>query len=74
MITYDILWVSIKKKGLKKQDLVEKYEFSKGLMDNLKHNRSITMTTLNDICNKLDLQPNQVFEYTKDNSEAKNPC
>lgn len=66
MITYDNLWKSLKDKGLKKQDLVERFEFSKGLIDNLNHNRSITMVTLNDICIKLDLTPEQVITYTKD--------
>lgn len=66
MITYDNLWQSLKEKGLKKQDLVDKYEFSKGLIDNLNHNRSITIYTLNEICEKLDLTPAQVLTYSKE--------
>ena len=66
MITYDKLWETLKAKGLKKQDLVDKYDFSKGLMDNLKHNRSITMVTLNDICTKLDINPEDVITFYND--------
>lgn len=66
MITYDKLWETLKIKGLKKQDLVDKYDFSKGLMDNLKHNRSITMVTLNDICTKLDITPEDVITFYND--------
>ncbi len=66
MITYDELWKTLKKKGLKKQHLVDDFGFSKGLMDNLNHNRSITMYTLNEICQKLDISPENVITYTKD--------
>ena len=66
MITYDKLWETLKTKGLKKQDLFDKYDFSKGLMDNLKHNRSITMVTLNDICTKLDINPEDVITFYND--------
>lgn len=66
MITYEKLWETLKEKGLKKQDLVDKYEFSKGLIDNLNHNRSITMLTLNDICTKLRITPDEVLTYKED--------
>lgn len=66
MITYDNLWQTLNDKGIKKQELVDKYNFSKGMIDNLNHNRSITMYTLNEICRILDLTPDQVITYTKD--------
>lgn len=66
MITYDNLWQTLNDRGIKKQELVDKYNFSKGMIDNLNHNRSITMYTLNEICRILDLTPDQVITYTKD--------
>lgn len=66
MITYDNLWQTLNDRGIKKQKLVDKYNFSKGMIDNLNHNRSITMYTLNEICRILDLTPDQVITYTKD--------
>ena len=69
MISYKRLWKTLKAKGLNKQYLVDELGFSKGLMDNLLHNRSITMNTLNDICEKLNITPDQVIEYTKSNNK-----
>ena len=66
MITYNNLWQTLNDRGIKKQELVDKYNFSKGMIDNLNHNRSITMYTLNEICRILDLTPDQVITYTKD--------
>ena len=66
MITYDNLWQTLNDRGIKKQELVDKYNFSKGMIDNLNHNRSITIYTLNEICRILDLTPDQVIAYTKD--------
>ena len=65
MITYDNLWQTLNDRGIKKQELVDKYNFSKGMIDNLNHNRSITIYTLNEICRILDLTPDQVITYTK---------
>ena len=66
MITYDNLWQTLNDRGIKKQELVDKYNFSKGMIDNLNHNRSITIYTLYEICRILDLTPDQVITYTKD--------
>ena len=66
MITYDNLWQTLNDRGIKKQELVDKYNFSKGMIDNLNHNRSITIYTLNEICRILDLTPDQVITYTQD--------
>lgn len=63
MITYDKLWDTLDKLGVKKQDLVDELGFSKGMIDNLNHNRSITMNTLDDICRKLKIEPIDVLTY-----------
>ena len=54
LITFDPLWETMKKKGVTTYTLITKYSFSKGTLDALKHNRSITLATLNDICSILD--------------------
>ena len=66
MITYGPLWETLKKKKLSTYALIKDYAFSKGTLDALKHNRSITMATLNDICNLLDCKPEDVIAYTPD--------
>ena len=55
MINYDVFWQTLKEKNISTYALIYTYGFSKGLIDNLKHNRSITTRTIADICNKLDI-------------------
>lgn len=66
MITYDPLWETMKRKGITTYRLIKEYNFSKGTLDALKHNRNISMTTLNDICNLLDCTPADIIQYIPD--------
>ena len=65
MITFDQLWKTLKTKGISQYDLLNKYDMSRGMLDNLKHDRSITLNTLNDLCNMLDCDITDVIEYKK---------
>ena len=66
MITYEPLWEMLRTKGITTYDLIHKYRMSRGMLDNLKHNRSITTNTLNDLCNMIDCTPSDIIKYTKD--------
>lgn len=66
MITFDPLWKTLNDKGISQYNLIEDYKMSRGMLDNLKHNRSITLNTLNDICNMLDCDITDVIKYKKD--------
>ncbi|MBR6413154.1 MAG: helix-turn-helix transcriptional regulator [Oscillospiraceae bacterium] len=66
MITYDPLWETMKKKKISTYTLIKEHAFSKGTLDALKHNRNITMATLNDICNLLGCTPADIIKYTPD--------
>lgn len=67
MITFDPLWKTLEKKKITQYDLIEHYGISRGMLDNLKHNRSITLKTLNELCNMLDCDITDIIQYTKDN-------
>ena len=67
MITYAPLLETMKKKQISTYTLIKDYGFSKGTLDALKHDRNITMATLDDICNLLQCRPEDVIEYTPDN-------
>lgn len=54
MITYDPLWHTLKKKKISIYKLVTHYELSRGTLNSLKHNKSITLHTLNRLCTMLD--------------------
>ncbi|MCI6452337.1 MAG: helix-turn-helix transcriptional regulator [Hungatella sp.] len=47
--------------------MIEHYGISRGMLDNLKHNRSITLKTLNELCKKFDCDITDIIRYTKDN-------
>ena len=66
MITFAPLWKTLEEKGITQYELIFKYHMSRGTLDNLKHNRSITLTTLNDLCNMLNCDITDIIEYTKD--------
>ena len=66
MITYAPLWRTLKKKKISTYALIKDYGFSKGTLDALKHDRNITMATLNDICGLLGCTPEDVIEYVPD--------
>lgn len=66
MITYEPLWTTLEKKEITTYRLLKDYNISRGMLDNLKHNRSITMTTLNELCNILDCDISDIIKYTKD--------
>ena len=67
MITYAPLWETMKKKQISTYTLIKDHGFSKGTLDAMKHDRNITMATLNDICNLLQCRPEDMIEYTPDN-------
>ena len=66
LITFDPLWETMRKKGVTTYTLITRYSFSKGTLDALKHNRSITLATLNDICSILDCTEEDVILYIPD--------
>ena len=66
MITFDPLWKTLKEKKITQYDLIERYKMSRGMLDNLKHNRSITLNTLDDLCNMLDCDITDIIQFTKD--------
>lgn len=65
MITYEPFWETLKKRNITTYKLIKDYNISRGMLDNLKHNRSITMTTLNELCTILDCDITDIIKYNK---------
>lgn len=63
MINYNPFWKTLKKKKISTYSLINDYGFSKGLIDNIKHNRSLTTYTINTILDKLDIKLSDFMEY-----------
>lgn len=66
MIVYDPLWRTLREKGVTTYALIQKFHFSRGTLDSLKHNRNISTATLNDLCRMLDCRVEDVVAYIPD--------
>lgn len=66
MISYDSLWKTMKEKNITTYTLIYKMGFSSYTINNLKHNKSITMDTLERLCKVLDCTPDRVVEFLDD--------
>jgi DNA-binding Xre family transcriptional regulator len=65
IISYEPLWATLKKKGITQYDLINHYGFSTGTLDSLRKNNSITMNTLENLCNMLDCEMWDIVEIIK---------
>ncbi len=65
MISFDPLWETLKKKQLTTYYLIKHHNLSRGTLDNLKHNRSVTLNTINQLCEILDCEVQEVIQYVR---------
>ena len=67
MIVYDRLWKTMQQKGISQYRLLKEYGFSAGQLDRIRKGESITMYTLNSLCEILDCRVEDIIEYCPDN-------
>ena len=63
MIVFDPLWETMKSRGISQYALIKEHGVSTGTLDALRKNRSITLTTLNDLCRILQCDVADVIRY-----------
>lgn len=63
MISYEPLWATMKAKGITTYAMIYTYGVNPRTINNLKHNKSITMETLGRLCRILKCTPNEVIEF-----------
>lgn len=63
MISYEPLWNTMKKRHVSTYVLINTYGINPKTINNLKHNKSITMYTLEQICTILRCTPNDVVRF-----------
>ncbi len=68
MISYAPLWKTMKERNVTTYTLIYKKNFSPYTINSLKHNRSITMNTLERLCKALDCTADSVVEFIDDES------
>ena len=66
MITYNPFWETMKRKRITTYALRERHNISSETIHRLRHNKSITMITLNDLCRILDCRVEDIIRYEKD--------
>lgn len=69
MISYGPLWETLRRKDISTYKLINSYNFSKGTLDSLKHDRNVSTATLNDICRILNCRVEDVLVYIPDTTE-----
>ncbi|MBQ9929727.1 MAG: helix-turn-helix transcriptional regulator [Oscillospiraceae bacterium] len=66
MISYEPLWKMMKDRSVTTYTLIYKNGISAYTITNLKHNKSITMNTLEKLCTILNCTPNEIVTFIKD--------
>ena len=66
MIVFDKLWVTMRKKGISQYKLIKDYQISSGQLDRLRKNSNVSTYTLNQLCDILECNLEDIAEFRKD--------
>ena len=66
MVSYENLWNTMKKQNITTYTLIHKHGFNPRTINNLKHNKGITVDTLEKLCHILNCTPNDIISFTKE--------
>lgn len=69
MISYDKLWITLEKKKVSQYQLINKHHVSRGLIDRLKKNESVTMHTIDTLCVILDCDVEDIVSCGREKQE-----
>lgn len=69
MVSYRPLWETMDRKDVSTYTLIYKNGMNPRTINNLKHNRGITVDTLEKLCAILECTPNDIIEFIPDNDE-----
>ena len=64
MFDFDPLWKTLSEKNMSTYRLIKEYGFSKGTLNNMKHNRNVNMTTIDTLCQILQTPVEGVVHVT----------
>lgn len=63
MLNYEPLWKTMAEKGITTYTLINTYGINPRTVNNLKHNKSITMFTLERLCQILSCQAESIIRF-----------
>lgn len=69
MISYRPFFETIKDRKISQYQLLKKYDISSSLLDKLRNNKGLRLTTINDICLKLNCKIEEVVEIIDEDAE-----
>ena len=61
MITFEPFFETLEKKGISQYQLINDYDVSRGTLDALRKNKSVTLNTIVDLCMILDCEIQDIF-------------
>ena len=65
LVSYAPLWKTLRDKGFTTYTLINEYKISSRTIYNLKHNKGITLYTLERLCETLDCEITDVVKFVK---------
>lgn len=68
MIKYDRLWETMKERDITQYDLYTRYNMNRAQLNRLRHNKNITMATLDKLCNILHCRVEDIIEHFPDDN------
>lgn len=63
MVSYEPLWKIMQERNITTYTLINTYGINPRTINNLRHNRGITVYTLERLCNVLSCTPNDILEF-----------
>jgi putative transcriptional regulator len=66
MITYDVLWETLKKKKITQYALINTYHISAGQLSRMRANANISTGTVNKLCNILNCKVEDIMTFYPD--------
>lgn len=65
MVSYEPLWKTMEERGVTTYALINKHNINPRTINNLRHDRGITVDTLEKLCRILMCTPNDVLEFVE---------
>ena len=65
MITFERLWITMRKKNISQYRLIKDYGLSSGQLDRLRRNENVNTYTLDKLCQILDCGLEDIAEYRR---------
>lgn len=66
MIVFDKLWDTLKQKNISQYKLIKEYQISSGQLDHLRKNGNVNTYTLNQLCQILHCNLEDIAEFIED--------